>query len=491
MADIFWDGFDKYGPLNCAPANSSMGSEWTILPASSGSWFVSWRFSGSLALQLNYGYTTSRALPGNYGRLIGGIAMQPTLSGNSGVQFADGSTNQCSVGFNSQGKLILTQGGLSGTQIAASNSAITANSWHYVEWDLTIAASGAYAVWLDGVQVFTGTGNLKSSANSYANTVVLYGNSCNFDDMYMFDNTGAVNNAVRGDSRVETLFPTGDAAVAFTPVQGAIGAYYNLNSNSYSMSGNQLVLRRYAPTVAGTLVSIGVMPQTTSGGANFKPAVYADNNGTPGTLLSSGSQVTGPTAGTALTLTLATPQTLTVGSAIWLGYTTDTALSMQRQDNSSYSTNAGYTANVTYSSGVPSPAPSMTSGQPSIQIWGNVTNISSNYSEANLLPPGGDLSCVTSSTVGAEDRYSFGALSSTPTSIAGVKVSALVRKTDSGSRTVSVQLKSGSTEVSGTAQAPGVSYTYQALYQDTDPSTSTAWIASGVNSLTAGAKVAS
>ena len=274
-------------------------------------------------------------------------------------------------------------------------------------------------------------------------------------------------------------------------MQGVIGAYYNLNGNSYSMSANQLVLRRYAPTVAGTLVSIGVMPQTTSGGANFKPAVYADNNGTPGTLLSSGAQVTGPTAGTALTLTLTTPQTLTVGSAIWLGYITDTALSMQRQDNNSYSTNAGYTANVTYSSGVPSPAPSMTSGQPSLQIWGNVTNISSNYSEANLLPPGGDLSCVTSSTVGAEDRYSFGALSSTPTSIAGVKVSALVRKTDSGSRTVSVQLKSGSTEVSGTAQAPGVSYTYQALYQDTDPSTSTAWIASGVNSLTAGAKVAS
>ena len=34
MVDIFWDGFDKYGPLNCMPTNSTMGSEWTTLPSS-------------------------------------------------------------------------------------------------------------------------------------------------------------------------------------------------------------------------------------------------------------------------------------------------------------------------------------------------------------------------------------------------------------------------------------------------------------------------
>ena len=320
---------------------------------------------------------------------------------------------------------------------------------------------------------------------------MLYGNNCAFDDLYLFDNTGSVNNAVRGDSRIETLFPAGDASIAFTPVQGVIGAWYSLNGNSSGMSANQLVLRKFTSPLAGTLSSVGVMPQSTSVGANFKPAVYADNNGTPGTLLTSGSQVTGCTSGTAITLALTTPQTLVVGTVVWLGYLTDTALTMQRQDNSNFLSNAGYTATITYSSGAPSTAPSMSANQASVQIWGNVTNLSTNYSENNLLPPGGDLSCVTSSTVGAEDRYSFGSLSSTPTSIAGVKVSALVRKTDSGARTVSVQLKSGATEVSGTAQAPGVSYTYQALYQDTDPSTSAAWTASGVNSLTAGAKVAS
>ena len=120
---------------------------------------------------------------------------------------------------------------------------------------------------------------------------------------------------------------------------------------------------------------------------------------------------------------------------------------MQRQDNSSFATNAGYTASVTYSSAPPSTAPSMSSGQYSLQVWGNVTGMSTNYTETNEVPPGGDVSCVTSSTVGAEDRYNFGSFSSTPSNIAGVKVSALLRKTDSGARTVTVQLKSGTTEV--------------------------------------------
>ena len=491
MADIFWDGFDKYGALNATPQNSSMGSEWTSLPSSGGSNFVAGRFTNSLALQLNYNYTASRTLPSNYTRLIGGLAMQPTLSSNNGVILGDVGTNQCAVGFNSSGKVVLWQGGLGGTQIAISSTSITANTWHYVEWDLTFASSGSYTVYLDGVQVFTGTGNLKSSSNAYANQVILSGNTCNFDDMYLFDSTGSVNNAVRGDSRVETLFPTADASVAFTPSQGVIGAYYSLSSSTTYMSGGQLYLRKFTAPVSGTLNSISIMPASTSSGANFKPAVYANNSGSPGTLLTSGSQVTGATAGTAVTMTLTTAQSLTAGTSYWIGYVTDTALTMQRDDNSSFATNAGYTASVTYTSAPPSTAPSMSSGQSSVQLWGNVTGISTNYSETNEVPPGGDLSCVTSSTVGAEDRYSFGSLSSTPSNIAGVKVSALLRKTDSGARTVTVQLKSGTTEVTGSSQSPAASYTYFSNYQDTDPNTSAAWTASGVNSVTAGAKIAS
>ena len=164
---------------------------------------------------------------------------------------------------------------------------------------------------------------------------------------------------------------------------------------------------------------------------------------------------------------------------------------MQRQDNISYPTYAGYTASVTYASGPPATAPAMNSGQNSLQLWGNLTGIATNFTEANQTPPGGDLSYLTSSTVGAEDRYGFGSLSSTPSSIAGVKISALVRKSDSGARTVSLQLKSGATEVAGSTQAPGTSYTYVSSYFDTDPNTNAAWTATSVNSLSAGLKIAS
>lgn len=491
MVDIFWDGFDKYGPLNSIPANSTMGSEWTTVPSSS-ALFVAGRFANSLALQLSYPYVNAtRTLPNNYSRLIGGIAMQPSLTANSGVIFNDTSTNQCAVGFNTSGKLVLWTGGLGGTQVAINSTAITANTWHYVEWDLTFSATGTYTVWLDGVQVFTGTGNLKSDSNAYANVVELIGDVCNFDDMYLFDSTGSVNNAQRGDSRVETLFPTADSSVAFSPSQGALGAYYSLASSTSYISASTLFLRKFTVPVLGTLNSISIVPETTSSSANFKPAVYADSSGTPGTLLSGGSTVTGCTAGTTLTLPLTTAQSITAGTNIWIGYCTDTALTMQRQDNSSYATNAGYTASITFSSAPPSTAPSMSSAEPSLQVWGNVTGMSSNYTETNEVPAGGDVSCVTSSTVGAEDRYSFGSLSSTPANIAGVKVSALLRKTDSGSRTITVQLKSGTTEVTGSSQSPTASYIYYSAYQDTDPNTSAAWTASGVNAVTAGAKIAS
>ena len=494
MVEIFWDGFDKYGPVNAYTSNSTMGNEWNSLPPSGYGYLVAGRFSNSLAFLTTYGYTAIRSLPGNYSRLICGVAMQPSLSGNCGVIFGDAGTNQCAVGINSSGKVLLWQGGLGGTQIAISSASVTAGSWHYIECDLTFAASGSYTVWLDGVQVFTGSGNLKTSSNAYANTVTLNGGSSSgggsFDDMYVFDSTGSTNNAQRGDSRVETLFPTGDASVAFTPSQAVIGAYFQLGALVSTMSANQLYLRRFTAPVSGTLNSISIVPNATSTGANFKPAIYADNSGSPGTLLSGGSQVNGCTAGTTLNLPLTSGVSLTAGTHYWLGYVTDTSLSMQRDDVTGFITNLGYTATVTYSSAPPSTAPSMSSGQYSLQLWGNITGMSTNYTETNEVPAGGDLSCVTSSTVGAEDRYSFNSLSSTPASIAGVKVSSLLRKTDSGTRTVTLQLKSGSTEVTGASQSPTASYQYVSSYQDTDPNTSAAWTASGVNSLSAGVKIA-
>lgn len=490
MVEIFWDGFDKYAPLNAYASNSTMGSEWTNPPSGGNASFVTGRFTGSLALQIVYGNTASRTLAGNYPRLIGGIAMQPNLSGYSGVIFNDTSNNQCSLGFNPSGYLVLWQGGINGTQIAISSAPINANSWHYVEWDLTFASSGAYTVWLDGVQVFTGTGNLKTSGNSSANTVVLYGNWCNFDDMYLFDNTGSTNNTQRGDSRVETLFPAADASVAFTPSQGVIGAYYTLVSANGYLSANQLFLRKYAAPVSGTLNSVSVMPNQSSGTINFKPAVYADNGGTPGTLLSGGSTVTGCTSGTAVTMPLTTPQSLTADTSYWLGYVADTDLNTLRQDAGGAMASAGYTAGLSFSSALPSTAPGMSSGQNSLMVWGNVTGMSGNYKEVNEVPAGGDLSCVTSNTVGAEDLYGFSSLSSAPNNIAGVKVSALLRKTDSGARIVTVQLKSGSADASGPSESPTASYVYYSNYQDSDPGTSASWTQSGVNNLSAGVKIA-
>ena len=134
----------------------------------------------------------------------------------------------------------------------------------------------------------------------------------------------------------------------------------------------------------------------------------------------------------------------------------------------------------------------MTANQASWVIWGNLNSTGVNWYEENIDPPPGDVSYVTSSTSGNEDLYSFPALTTpNPTTIYSVVVKGYVRKTDSGTRTVSLQCKSSGTDSSTNTVAPSTTYAWIDANFDTDPNTSSAWGATAVNSATSGFKVAS
>ena len=62
-------------------------------------------------------------------------------------------------------------------------------------------------------------------------------------------------------------------------------------------------------------------------------------------------------------------------------------------------------------------------------------------------------------------------------------------KSDAGARTMSVRVKSSATEVASSAIAPGTTYTWAALYNDTDPATSLAWTLTAVNAAQAGLRI--
>jgi len=492
MAVVLIDGFDKYGGVN---SNSSSitsliaSGEWTSFTATACQIVAPLSATGQ-ALQLGSSGNLLKSLP-NYTRIIGGMRFSITVAGTSSlVNFRDSATAQCTIAVDSSNIITVRNGNAAGT-ILGTGSSVTTGSTHYLEWDITIGNSAAYQVWLDGVSIISGTGDTQNTVNAFANgfgSVAGSGTGLVIDDLYLFDTTGATNNVVLLTSpRIETTFPTSDSAVQFAFGAGILGSSVAKVATANSLTAGRLWLRRFTPTANCTLNSISVVPAFTSGVANFRPVVYADSAGAAGTLLSAGSTVTGVTSGVVLTMPLTTPQSLTAGTQYWLGLMNDTAGNCQQLDGSA----SAYVATVTFASGAPGTAPAMTSGQASWLLWGNLTGMAVNYDEVNNQPPDGQYSYVYDSTVNHEDLYNFNAFSQPPVTIHTVAVKAYAQKSDSGTKTVSMRLKSGATDSGGsnTGQALGTTFGWLGSFFSTDPNTSAAWTASALNAATSGLKI--
>jgi len=121
------------------------------------------------------------------------------------------------------------------------------------------------------------------------------------------------------------------------------------------------------------------------------------------------------------------------------------------------------------------------------------SSVSPAASEA-LNPPLGTVAAqIHSATVAQEDLYTFPALVTTPSTIYGVAIKAFVAKSDSGARTVSLNMKSGSSDSTGSSAGQAMSTTnqWQRSFFDVDPATGVAWTRAGLNAASSGVSVAS
>lgn len=519
MARIFIDGFDKYGPAGTGYSLSTyppyltavLEQVWTLVNfhTFSNAWInltASLNGVSGVALQLNGSsdgaVALTKTLPGNYSRLVGGVRFSADLNGaaanSPGIFFNDGSTTQCSVVVApTSGFIKIYNGTANGTLIATSSASVLANTSHYLEWDITFGASASYTIYLDGTSILTGTGNTKTTGNSYANGVGLgsqfgdtSGSSLTVDDFYLFDTTGSVCNAVlRTNPRVATQLPSGEAQTNFSNNGNILGNSYQGSTSANAPGANELFLLQVNPVTTMTINSVGCIPNATSGGANFKAVIYSDSGGVPSTLLSSGTQVTGTTSGTALIGNLVTPQALVANTPYWIGFITDTSVVLQE----AATTTLGQKASNTYSSGAPGTAPSMTISQPTWAIWGNCTG-AANFASVAANPGQPTYSNISDNNVDAGDLYTFPAIV-TPTYISAVYtmlVSILGEISGSGARTVDINISSSGTVSAGSN--PGFSpaageLEYYSSWFDTDPATGVAWTQAGVNAAEAGQSI--
>lgn len=121
----------------------------------------------------------------------------------------------------------------------------------------------------------------------------------------------------------------------------------------------------------------------------------------------------------------------------------------------------------------------------SVDDW--TPSAGANYECVDEANVDGDTSYVESSTNAQKDLYAIGNLPHNPSAIHAVMVTAKAKKTDAGSASVKLGMKSSATEAQGSAEAltEGTYVRYQ-YARGVDPNTSAAWTTSGVNALEVG-----
>ena len=513
---IFTEGFDKYGPaatsataaLN-AIAGSQMGQAmkgiWSIaglaanhfigppcVGAGSGSYTIVGGANNANAITSTLAATQAKAVGGIY------IRVNTIRSSNTGdlrvLIFRDGATVQASIGIDTTGHIIVANA--AGTTIATSTGTVTAGTAFLLEWDFQMTNSATWTVWKDGSVLLSGTAaNFHGSANNFYNQIVIQcigsatqaSHDISFDHMYVNDGSST---ALLSQTVIETDFPTSDSAVQFAPGSFGIGYQNCLGTGQSAPGANSLYLRKItAPAGGCTLNSIALFPEAASATANVKAVLSADSAGVPGALIATGTQVTGIVANALATFPFASGQVLTAATSYWIGYITDTSVLMYQSDTTLNS----YQKNNTYSGGAPNPAGTATSSVfAGIILFGICTGTTANWLEtAGQVSFGayGDFSYVFDSTVGHEDLFGIGALSITPSAIFAANVFAFLKDSVAGARTVTINLKSGSTDSGGTGFTPGTSYGWANNIYALDPNGSIAWTAANLNAATSGYKI--
>lgn len=499
MAYFFGDGFDLYSNgaiTDCAGYwDGSFGNGSTFALATSG------RFAQSRSIQgQGFGtpapYITKTSSINDAVHHISTAYKQDSISGTSAcpiwITLYDGTTAQCSICFNANGSIQFTSGAYNGTVLANYNGAVTSpNVWYQFEFEIVINnTTGSIAVRKNGnvTNDFSlGSLNTRNSTNNYANKIGLGSANTGFalawiDDFLWRSDASAV--PWSGDVRCYTRMPASDVQAQFTKT----ATTYSQQVCGSTGISNSLTTANYMQFVAnrsGNVTSAAVAIQSSST-AHVKMALFSNvGANTIGTVLATSSEVTNPGAGT-MTVTFPTPVRLVAGQTYWMGINEDAGVAYNVINSGSAAVTV-ITLTQTYATWpVNSPG-----GTPAvINIPGNLTLVYTpalNCDAVGEFQEDGSTSYVYSSTVGQNDLYNIGSITTTPVNILGVVTRGYFQKSDAGTRNCTVQVKSGSTTVQGTSTAlPAGSWQWISRTDLTDPATSAAWTATGVNNLQIG-----
>ena len=156
---------------------------------------------------------------------------------------SDGTLNW-GIGINSNSQLYVTEfDDSSTTALRTAKKEVDDGNWHHVEVRFTSGDStaGAIEMWIDGKKYISDTAmdtNVATTAADFQNfdTINIRGrnlvtNGCEIDDLIVWDDQGTTFTGQLGQHRIETVYPNGDSAVAFTR-SGGTTKYENVDETT-------------------------------------------------------------------------------------------------------------------------------------------------------------------------------------------------------------------------------------------------------------------
>ena len=495
MSFWFGDGFDLYA----LPADALLGY-WDggslLFNLGTG------RFPGSRAYLTNSSSSTAAVLFKNSGsndalhHVVVAVQQTLPLTGSSNqfwLTFYDGATAQCSVQFRSDGAILLASGASNGTVLATYSSAITAaNTWHAFEFEILISSTAGYMnVRKNGntSNDFASATNLNTragTANNYANRLGIGAvtSTESIDDLLWRSDASSVPWV--GDIRCYTRRPSLDAAVAWTPSGATVPSTPFTAGANATPSATVARYQAFTAPCNGTVGSL-ILSLAAANAGNVKCAIFSNSgSNTPAAVLGSATTLTGLSLGNN-TFTFSSPVTVVQGTQYWVGFITDTAASSSW---SVTSTNLGLSQSGSTYAAFPTANPPSPSANSALIFTANITPTAAvNAPFVADVQQDAAASYVYSSAPGAQDRYTLSDISSTPSTIVGVTTRGLLTKSDAGTRTAAVQLRSGDTTVQSAGALSNSAWGWLWRSDQTDPATGAAWTVSGVAAAQIGAQV--
>lgn len=251
MALVFMDGFDAYNTVLGSNVDVQILRKWHQCDfANPNPSTQAGRISGfSMYVGNTNVYTLPFASQPSY--IVGAAIQLQGVINTPIIRFMDGASNQCTLGTDSLGRLILYRGVEGGTLQAQGTTILAINTWYFVEMLVTFnATTGAIHLQLNGTDELNVTGlNTVTTANNSANRFQLVGRAIFWDDFRIFDTTGPNNNSLIGDMKIETLFASGPGAYTqFAPTPNTNANWQNVSEvavdddatyNAATTAGNQ------------------------------------------------------------------------------------------------------------------------------------------------------------------------------------------------------------------------------------------------------------